>query len=296
MLSIIIPTLNEEDYLPALLRSIKSQTFKDYEIIVADAGSKDKTQEIARKSGCRVILGGLPGKGRNEGAKAARGDLLLFLDADTKLTTKKFIGKMLIEFKERNLDIACCVLKPMGKSRFFTRELLEFLFWLASCFWFFDENSSSPTGIGSMILVKKDFHQKIGDFSENVHLGEDSLYIKKAARHGRYGVLKSVKILWSIRRLEQEKWLRVMFLYILPGFLVYDEEKMKIFNKGFLEYRLGTCYNEFKKFNNLTGSDLFYSKFLSLFLSKKAFRDFKAKNFKNLVRNKYKNILEIFKI
>ena len=52
MISIIIPTLNEEKYLPLLLASIKEQSFdaaqdKDYEIIIADAGSKDKTLKIA---------------------------------------------------------------------------------------------------------------------------------------------------------------------------------------------------------------------------------------------------------
>ena len=49
-LSIIIPTKNEEEYLTALLKSIKKQTFKDYEIIVADNNSKDKTRKIAKNT------------------------------------------------------------------------------------------------------------------------------------------------------------------------------------------------------------------------------------------------------
>ena len=82
MLSIIIPTLNEEKYLPPLLDSIKKQDYKDYEVIVADAGSKDKTVEIAKKYGCKVVKGGLLPAGRNRGAEASKGDLLLFLDSD----------------------------------------------------------------------------------------------------------------------------------------------------------------------------------------------------------------------
>lgn len=70
MLSIIVPALNEEKYLPILLSQIKKQNFNsDSEIIVADAGSKDKTVEIARNYGCKIIPGGLPARGRNEGAK-----------------------------------------------------------------------------------------------------------------------------------------------------------------------------------------------------------------------------------
>ena len=51
ILSIIIPTYNEEEYLPLLLESIKQQDFRDYEIIVADANSKDNTVKIAEEYG-----------------------------------------------------------------------------------------------------------------------------------------------------------------------------------------------------------------------------------------------------
>ena len=78
MISIIIPTLNEEAYLPKLLRSIHGQHFKDMEVIVADAGSKDKTVQIAKAHGCKITPGGLPGKGRNEGARL-RKEMCCFL-------------------------------------------------------------------------------------------------------------------------------------------------------------------------------------------------------------------------
>ena len=52
MLSIIIPTLNEEKYLPRLLESIKNQNFSDYEIIVSDGGSSDSTKQIALDNNC----------------------------------------------------------------------------------------------------------------------------------------------------------------------------------------------------------------------------------------------------
>ena len=116
MLSIIIPTLNEERYLPLLLESIKKQDFKDYEIVVADAGSKDKTVEIAKKYGCKVVSGGLPAKGRNQGAKVAKGDLFLFLDAEAVLP-EHFLKEVLSEFKKRKLGIASCGLEPITKNK-----------------------------------------------------------------------------------------------------------------------------------------------------------------------------------
>ena len=57
-LSIIIPTYNEEEYLPKLLESIKMQDFTDYEVIVADANSKDNTRKIATDYGAKVVDGG----------------------------------------------------------------------------------------------------------------------------------------------------------------------------------------------------------------------------------------------
>lgn len=60
-ISIVIPTLNEAAYLSTLLDSLKTQTFRGFEIIVADANSTDRTREIALEHGARVVQGGMPG-------------------------------------------------------------------------------------------------------------------------------------------------------------------------------------------------------------------------------------------
>ena len=88
--SVIIPARNEEHNLPTLLRSLASQPAKPREIIVVDDGSTDRTAEIARQLGATVIASqplpdGWRGKtwACHQGAQAATGELLLFLDADT---------------------------------------------------------------------------------------------------------------------------------------------------------------------------------------------------------------------
>jgi 4,4'-diaponeurosporenoate glycosyltransferase len=88
--SVIIPARNEQENLPTLLRSIASQPMKPREIIVVDDGSTDRTAELARQPGATVIASqplpdGWRGKtwACRQGAQAATGDLLLFLDADT---------------------------------------------------------------------------------------------------------------------------------------------------------------------------------------------------------------------
>jgi 4,4'-diaponeurosporenoate glycosyltransferase len=88
--SVIIPARNEEHNLPTLLRSLASQPVKPREIIVVDDGSTDRTAELARQLGATVIASqplpdGWRGKtwACHQGAQAATGGRLLFLDADT---------------------------------------------------------------------------------------------------------------------------------------------------------------------------------------------------------------------
>ena len=157
MLSIIIPTLNEEKNLPNLLKSIERQGLSNpekLEIIVADAGSQDRTREIAKEFGCKVIKGGLPAKGRNEGAKVAKGDLLLFLDADVVLT-ENCLKEALKEFQERNLAVASCLFKNSSQPKavnFICQKIFNFPVCLLE--------NILPHSIG-FILVKKIFIKKL---------------------------------------------------------------------------------------------------------------------------------------
>jgi len=87
--SVVIPARNEERNLPTLLRSLASQPLKLHEIVVVDDGSTDRTAELARQLGAKVIPSqplpdGWRGKtwACHQGAQAATGRLLLFLDAD----------------------------------------------------------------------------------------------------------------------------------------------------------------------------------------------------------------------
>jgi glycosyltransferase involved in cell wall biosynthesis len=79
-LSVIIPTLNEAMYLPSLLDALNAQTSRPDEIIIADAGSRGDTVELARARSAQVVRGGMPAVGRNAGARTATGALLQFFD------------------------------------------------------------------------------------------------------------------------------------------------------------------------------------------------------------------------
>lgn len=180
MLSIIIPTLNEEKYLPRLLDSIKSQDYVDYEIIVADAGSIDRTVAIATSYDCQVVLGGLPAKGRNEGAKVAKGDILLFLDADVVLSPH-FLKNAAAEFSERKLGVAGFFIKPLDGKKFDA-----FLYY---CFTLFMEKTGMFYWAAMAIMCSKKVHDQIGGFNETIAFGEDISYVRSAAKVSRYGFI-----------------------------------------------------------------------------------------------------------
>jgi len=208
VISIIIPVLNEEKYLPLLLKSIKKQSFSDYEIIVADAGSKDKTVEIAKQYGCKVIKGGLPAKGRNDGAKIAKGDLLFFLDADAVLPDN-FLEKSLKEFQDKELDFAAFGLLPHNGTKFdniaFNLFYNRYIFAL--------ERILPHASQG--VLVKKPLFFKLKGYDEGIKLAEDHDLARRAKKKAKYGILKADKIFISDRRFKKDGRLSVGVKYLL---------------------------------------------------------------------------------
>ncbi len=156
MLSIVIPTLNEEKYLPLLLKSAKNQVLQDeVEIIVADSGSTDKTQEIAISCVCRVFdipNVSLPAQAKNGGAEFAQGEIILFVDADVILPAP-FLKKSIDEFNSRDLGVASFYLSSNNK---FHNFLLNLLYNLPAKL----TQQFLPQAMNA-ILVKKDIHQDI---------------------------------------------------------------------------------------------------------------------------------------
>ena len=89
-ISIIIPSYNEEKYIGRTLRSIRKQGYRDIEVILADGNSSDHTRDIARHEygNIRIVVEkerNAP-KAYNKAARIARGDVLLFIDADTSVS------------------------------------------------------------------------------------------------------------------------------------------------------------------------------------------------------------------
>lgn len=213
MLSIIIPTLNEQKNIKNLLLLIKKGGFDGYEVIVADAGSTDKTVEIARNNNCIITKGGLPARGRNNGAKVARGNILLFLDADLKFSPKNFLKLTVDYFIKNDLSVASFPVVPQ-KNNILMNPLTLNLFYNIP-----QKALKKIFPMGAMgIMVKKDVFEKIKGFDESITLGEDHYFVQQAGKLGKFDVIKEVKIYMPLRRFERDGYLKTILKYLLCAF------------------------------------------------------------------------------
>ena len=207
-LSIVIPCKDEEELLPRLLTSIKKQTFTDYEIIVADAHSTDRTRDIATSFGARVVEGGMPGPGRNHGALEAQGALLLFLDADVVLASARYLEDALAEFEEKKADVATCYIEPISD------KIIDHALYGAYNAYAELTEDILPHAAGMCILVRRKTHDEIKGFDEEVVLAEDMDYVRRAAKQNhKFKVLKSHPIHTSVRRMEKDGRWGIAFKY-----------------------------------------------------------------------------------
>lgn len=205
--SVIIPTFNEEKYLPRLLRSLERQSVVPKEIIVVDAFSVDRTREIAREFDCIIVDGGVPAMARNKGAEKATQPILLFLDADVVLP-RSFLVKTIKEMTDRQLDIASCYIKPISKYKIDS--------WLHSLANYYLKltNHFHPHIPGFCIFVNKDLHMKIKGFDTTLVLAEDHDYVQRARKLGKFNYLQSYKIPVSVRRLTEEGRVKIALKYV----------------------------------------------------------------------------------
>ncbi|HEX9593940.1 MAG TPA: glycosyltransferase [bacterium] len=206
--SVVVPTLNEERFLPTLLASLARQTIPVHEVIVADAGSSDRTVELARAAGARVVPGGHPGVGRNAGATGATGSHLLFLDADVRLP-EGALEDAFTEMGSQRLESASCWFVPDS-----TDPSLRLTHWFSCHYFGLTSRLGWPHSIGAFLLLPRAVHVAIGGFDTSVKVAEDQDYVRRLARHGRYGFIRRPVVEIAARRFESEGSLRMNVKWI----------------------------------------------------------------------------------
>jgi len=197
-LSIIIPTLNEEKYIGKLLKCLEGQTYKDFEVIVVDGGSIDKTRQILKGFWglkLKVFLSkDNLSNNRNLGVTKARNNLILFLDADV-LMDNYYLEKSIQEIQELHAQIATSTLRPIERSWY--NILFIAICNIAIRF----AQHIKPVGFGCCTFTTKEIHNAINGWDVAIGWGNDLNYVKRSSRHGNFKVL-STEVGYSMRRFE----------------------------------------------------------------------------------------------
>jgi glycosyltransferase involved in cell wall biosynthesis len=203
--SVVIPAYNEATYIDRLLEALVKQKNVDFEVIVSDAQSKDGSKEVAESFKDKLDIKFFeappkgPAFGRNQGAKHARGDWLLFLDADDDTDDPLFIVTLLQASKSRSWSTATARIK-VKEGAFFNRFGMTHLNYnylkLLS-------RTKHPVAPGYCILTKKSLFERLNGFNEKIQFGEDYDYVTRASKEG-FGFVEETYYYVDLRRTETD--------------------------------------------------------------------------------------------
>lgn len=223
MISIIIPTLNEGKTLERTLTSLRTGSMgMPLEIIISDGKSTDDTRAIAARLGCTVVpYEGTKrqtiGQARNAGAAAAKGDYLVFLDADVTIPEPvAFFKKLTFLFEqESNLVGFTCrlVVDPTLK-----RWPDGFFSLLINCVFFFINNILRRGGApGEFQAIRASAFNQIHGYREDLVVTEDNEIFWRLATIGRTRFVYSLTVYHSGRRAHALGWPRLLWLWLTNG-------------------------------------------------------------------------------
>ena len=183
MISFIVPAYNEELELPSTIATIRAaaEEIDKYEIIVVDDASTDATPEIAVKTGVQVVSINRRqiAAARNAGARAARGEVLFFVDADTRINGRHVVDAMAA------LKAGC----SGGGARIFADGVIPLwgrVLIKAFCGIYFALN----LGAGAFLFTPRKNFDAIGGFDEQLFIGEEIFFSLALRKLGRFNILR----------------------------------------------------------------------------------------------------------
>ena len=204
MLSFVVPAYNEEKYLGATLASIHAAAKavgEPYEIIVADDASSDATASVAQGLGARVVTveNRQIAKTRNSGARAASGDMLIFVDADTTVDDK--VVRAAVEAMRAGAVGGGAAVRFEVAPRWAHALMLLFvplfrlLKWAAGCF----------------VFCTRAAFENAGGFDETYFAGEEIIFSMALKRQGRFVVVRPM-VTTSARKTENRTFWQMLWL------------------------------------------------------------------------------------
>jgi glycosyltransferase involved in cell wall biosynthesis len=214
MISIIIPTKNEEHYLAATLAGLRS--YVDCELIVSDGRSTDGTLEIARRDADCVVVHAGPerqtiGAGRNLGAARARGDFLVFLDADVSVPDPADFFPQLLAMFERDPQLVALAVEQRVRPELATR--MDRLVFSAAgrLLALFNNVCGIGAAQGEFQMVRAETFRFVQGYREDLVAAEDHDLFYRLSRFGRTRMELGRIVYHSGRRARKIGWPKLLW-------------------------------------------------------------------------------------
>lgn len=207
MISIIIPTYNEEKNIEECLSCLEKQTISrdKYEIIIVDGRSKDNTVKIAKKYADKVIMqkGKGVGGARNDGIKIAAGDIIATTDADC-IVPENWVEQIMHDFENKDIVMLYGPLKSLEQKKRY-----EILMTTSSKIsWLIHNTGIFYPTVGANTAFKKDAFFSIGGYNEELGTADDYEMTLRIKKKGKVLFDDNLYVSFSMRRLEKYGLLR----------------------------------------------------------------------------------------
>ncbi len=215
LVSVVIPAHNEEKYIENTLKSVLNQDYKKLEVIVVNDNSNDSTAKLAKMHADKVlnIKAKNPCTARNKGADASKGDILIFLDADT-LMAKNLVSQTVKTLTNGHVGSGYPILPLSDDLKLKLGYMAYNKFMHATI----KLNEAAIPGIcGGW---RQEVFEKVGGYDEGIKFFGDVHLSSRINKLGKIAFLKDTFVLTSPRRVQQWGFSNAMLKYFI-GFIKY---------------------------------------------------------------------------